>query len=150
RAVRDHFATEVDEAVAGGLVDWEGAPRSRLALILLLDQFTRNLYRGEARTYHGDARAQRLAIDAFDRDLVRSLSLEERNFFIMPLAHAEDLALQQRAVALVNQVVAEAPAALRPVWSIGIEQSRKYRDLVARFGRFPHRNAVLGRTSTPE
>ena len=149
-AVRERFGSQVADALAGGLETWEAEPRPRLALVLILDQFTRNLYRGTARAYAADARAQRLAVDAFDRHLTVDLGIEERNFFLMPLVHSEDLSLHDRAVVLMDQLVADAPPALRPIWSMGVEQSRKYRSVIARFGRFPFRNQALGRASTPE
>jgi uncharacterized protein (DUF924 family) len=143
--------TEVTErGLAGELDGWAADVRGRLALIILFDQFARNLWRDTPKAYAGDDKAQRLATEALDAGLDRTLSIEERNFLIMPLAHAENLAHQDRAAALMEGLVADAPADLAPVFSMGIEQTRKFRDIIARFGRFPHRNALFGRTSTPE
>jgi uncharacterized protein (DUF924 family) len=150
RDVRERFATDVERAVAGELAEWADAPRSRLALILLLDQFTRNMFRDTPRAWATDPLAQRLAVEAFDRGLVDGLNHEERHFFIMPLLHAEDLALQDRAIALMDEHVAKVPAAVRQVFAAGQEQTHKYRAIIARFGRFPHRNRALGRESTVE
>jgi uncharacterized protein (DUF924 family) len=146
--IRAKFLTEVETAVAGGLEEWTATLRGRLALVILLDQFTRSVYRGDARTYAGDARAQSLALGGLSR--LGELPSLERNFLLMPLVHAEDLALQERGVAEVARVVEEAAEWQRPILAMGIEQTRKYRDVIARFGRFPHRNQILGRTSTPE
>jgi uncharacterized protein (DUF924 family) len=150
REIRERFATLVERAVGGGCGEWADAPRGRLALVLVLDQLTRTVYRDDRRMVAGDARAQALAVEALEQGLDRTLEPVERNFLLMPLVHAEDLALQERAVAEMERLVADAPAWQRPVLSMGIEQSRKYRDVIARFGRFPHRNAVLGRASTPD
>ena len=92
------FGPVVDAAVAGGLAAWEAEPRDRLALLIVLDQFTRNVYRNDPRTYAGDERAQRLAIDALDRGLDRPLSFWERLFLGMPLRHAEDVGLQRHGL----------------------------------------------------
>jgi uncharacterized protein (DUF924 family) len=142
------FGADVREAVAGGKTEWEAAIRDRLALVILLDQFTRSVFRDKPEMYGGDARAQELALDAFDRGLDRPLAHVERMFLMMPLLHAEDLAMQERSVELMAKNVADSPEALRPIFGMGIEQSKKYRDIIGRFGRFPHRNAILGREST--
>jgi uncharacterized protein (DUF924 family) len=145
--IRQRFAPLVERALAGELDSWAATPRGRIALILLLDQFTRNLFRDSPRCYAGDAKAQHLALEALDSVLL--YSTEERQFLIMPLLHSEDLALQETGVHEVQEHVESAPPELQPVLAMGIEQSRKYRDIIQQFGRFPHRNAVLGRTSTP-
>ena len=146
--IRARFSALVEQALAGGLDSWATTPRGRIALILLLDQFTRNLFRDSPRTYAGDAKAQRLTLEALDS--LALYSFEERQFLIMPLLHAEDLSLQETGLHEMQAHVAAAPPELQPVLSMGLEQSRKYRDIIARFGRFPHRNAVLGRASTPD
>jgi uncharacterized protein (DUF924 family) len=139
------FGDTTEAAVKGELSAWEAGPESRLALILVLDQFTRSVFRNQARMYAGDATAQRLAWlgDTFE-------DFERRLFTLMPLAHAEDVAAQQRNVAGQAKLVSEVPAPLRPVFGMGIEQSQKYLGVITRFGRFPHRNEILGRTSTAE
>lgn len=142
------FGADVERAVAGGLEEWLAEPKGWLALVILLDQLTRNVFRGDAKTYAGDARAQKLAREALDGGKHAALSIEERNFALMPFVHAEDLALQERAVVEIAKLVADAPEELRPIFAMGVEQSRKYRDIIARFGRFPHRNQIFGRTTT--
>ncbi len=146
----ERFGARVEQALAGELEGWASTIRGRLALILLLDQFTRSIYRDDPRAFSGDAKAQALAVDAFDRGLHRELTMEERQFLAMPLTHAENLALQERNVALTEELYAEAPTWQQQVMTMGLEQSRKYRDVIARFGRFPHRNKVLGRVNTPD
>ncbi len=148
--IRGPFSEVVASAIAGELVEWERELDARLALVLVLDQFPRSIYRGDPRAFAGDPRAQRLAIDSFDRGLDRALTLERRQFLCMPLLHAEDLALQDRGIVESDRLFAEATDWQRPIYAMGVEQARKYRDIIARFGRFPHRNAVLGRISTPE
>jgi uncharacterized protein (DUF924 family) len=150
REIRERFAPTVERALAGDLDDWASTVRGRLALILVLDQFPRNIFRDTPRAFAGDARAQKLAVEALDAGLDRELGFEERMFLKLPLAHAEDLALQERSVVETDKVMGEVAEWQRPLFARGTEQARKYREVIARFGRFPHRNAALGRTSTPE
>ena len=146
----EQFGPLVERALAGELDDWTQTIRGRLALILLLDQFTRSVYRNDPKSYAGDAKAQALALEALDRGLANDLDIAQRNFLIMPLMHAENLALQERTVVEMDALYASAEDWRKPMLQMGVEQARKYRDLIARFGRFPHRNALLGRTSTKE
>ena len=150
REIRERFSGAVEAALAGELAAWSRDIGGRVALLLLLDQFTRSIYRDTARAYAGDAEAQRLALEAFDRGLDEGIDHEWHNFLIMPLVHAESVALQERAVAEMERLHSAAPEALRHVYDMGLEQAHKYQEIIARFGRFPHRNAVLGRASTPE
>ena len=150
RLIHDRFGYLVEQALAGLLNHWACTPRRRLALIVLLDQATRNLYRGTALAFAGDGHALRLALEALDRGLGPEYSLEERIFLHSPLVHAEDRGLLSRAVALTVRMVQAAPPALRPAYEMGLHQIRKYEAIIYRFGRFPHRNQVLGRKSTPE
>jgi len=149
-AIRDRFGPLIDRALRGELDEWARDIRSRLALILLLDQFARNIYRDTPQAYAGDEHAQRLANEALDGSLDSALRPEERLFLVMPLMHAEDLRAQERLVVEMDRLQLASPPVLRPLFDAGVEQSRKYRDIIARFGRFPHRNAILGRASTPE
>ncbi len=145
----ERFGAQTQEAVDGGFVDWESSADGKLALILLLDQFTRSVFRNQPRMYAGDARAQQIALEA-DSKIGVDWHSERRHFLLMPFLHAENLVLQERAVREMAEHVATAPVALRPVYSMGVEQTHKYRAIIERFGRFPHRNAILGRVSTPE
>jgi uncharacterized protein (DUF924 family) len=148
RAIGERFGALVEEALAGGLAAWEADPRGALALIVLLDQFARNLFRDAARAYAGDARAQALAVGLLDGGRDAALSPEERIFVLMPLVHAERPELQARVPAAFEALLADAPAGLRDAFALGRERTRLYRTIVERFGRFPHRNAALGRAST--
>ena len=150
REVKGRFGETIEAALAGKLDDWASTPRGRLALVILLDQLTRNAFRGQPRTYAGDAKAQGLASEAFDTGLDQSLSCIERMFLSMPLLHAEDAALQRRSAELARIIGAAAPALYAKGFLMHLEQADKYLAIVTRFGRFPHRNEILGRRSTPE
>jgi uncharacterized protein (DUF924 family) len=143
--IAQRFGNLVERAIAGGLRDWDAEPASALARILLLDQFTRNIFRDTPRAFAGDA----LALDAA-RQMVASgqdqaLPAEQRSFAYMPFEHAEDLAAQDEAVRLFARLEADAPS-LKGL----LDYAQRHHAIVARFGRFPHRNAVLGRESTDQ
>jgi uncharacterized protein (DUF924 family) len=140
--VRERFGVEVDAALRGERHAWADTPRGRLALILLLDQFTRNIHRGAAGAFAGDAEAQRLAREGVAAGMDKALGLEERHFFYMPLMHAEDSALQALSLERFSALVGEAQS---------IQAFAKgHAATIARFGRFPARNLALGRPSTAE
>lgn len=155
--ITTRFGAQVALAVDGGLRDWEepqdrdGAqPLARLALVILLDQFTRNVFRGTGRAFAGDARAQRLVLDMLARQADQALPWVARVFTYMPLMHAEDAALQAQCVACFARLQADAPDALKPRLQGNLDFARQHQDIIARFGRFPYRNAAMGRASTPE
>jgi len=148
--IAERFGALHAQAARGELDDWAQTPRGRLALIIVFDQFTRNLHRGNQKAFAQDAKARKLAVEALDRGLDADLSLDERMFLQLPLGHSEDLELQNRAVAYVEMLAEQAPGALGGMWKINVSQARMHRDTVARFGRFPQRNAALARTSTGE
>lgn len=148
--VNERFGQAVERALAGEFDDWADEPRSRLALVLVLDQFTRNTFRGEPRTHDGDAKAQQLSLEAFDRGMDAGLTHIEKMFLAMPLLHAEDLAIQRRSDEIAARLAGEASGLDEMAAASHLEQSLKYTAVIERFGRFPHRNALLGRTSTPE
>ena len=143
RVIAERFGATVDAALAGGLEDWAATPRSALALIIVLDQFTRNIFRGTARAFAGDTRALALAkrLVKYGEDM--SLAPIERWFAYMPFEHSEQLEDQRESMRLFEHLAAagvDSP----------LEWARRHYDIVVRFGRFPHRNAILGRASTPE
>jgi uncharacterized protein (DUF924 family) len=145
------FGNLVERALDGGHEDWTDSPLGSLALIIVLDQFARNLHRGTRRAYAGDVRALALALRMLERGETAAFELEAQLFAMMPLVHAEDLKMQDRAVELADQmVVAATNEDLRAVWSTGATRTRHYRDVIRRFGRFPGRNIALGRTSTTQ
>ena len=146
--IRKKFGAEVELALKGELDAWASTPPNRVSLIVLLDQFPRNIFRGTPRQFEGDKKAQQFAIEALESVLL--YNHEERQFLIMPLLHAEDVALQEMGVHEMEAHVEAAPEARRALYAKGLDVAREYRDTIARFGRFPHRNAALGRASTPE
>lgn len=150
RDIRERFGDLVAAAQAGDLDAWAQSARPRLALVILLDQLSRNAFRGDARAHAGDAKALALAVEAYDRGWDRELSLEERRWLVMPLLHAEDVATLDRARGIFAGLAAAAPDAHKGAFEAGVTRAENYRAVIARFGRFPHRNALLGRISTPE
>jgi uncharacterized protein (DUF924 family) len=150
REIAARFGGDLERARRGELDAWSENARDRLALIVLLDQFSRNIFRGTPLAFAQDPSAQRLAVSGLEASMDRDLALHERMFFSLPLSHAEDRILQERGLAYSERVVAEAPVAVRPFYERGVAFARQHHDVVARFGRFPSRNATLGRASTPE
>ena len=143
-AIRARFLDLHRQAADGQLQPWQAAPDSLLALILVLDQFPRNLFRGSSRAFATDAQALAAAQLAVARGHDRALSPVQRWFIYLPFEHAEDLALQRRCLDLFEGLRGDSDSAGT------IDYARRHYEIIARFGRFPHRNAVLGRLSTPE
>jgi uncharacterized protein (DUF924 family) len=150
RQITERFAEVLEQARRGELDHWADTPRGRLALIVVLDQFSRNVYRGSPLSYAQDQKALELAVEGIEAGIDTELSAMERIFFWMPLGHSEDLSLQERVVRHQEEEAANAPPHLRAMAEFGISQAKGARDVIARFGRHPHRNEILGRTSTPE
>ena len=148
--IKTRFGDRVRQAVAGGLPDWEPQITSRLALIILLDQFARNVWRGSAQAFAGDARAQALVLRTLAQRGDLQLPWVGRVFMYMPLMHAENLALQTECVAQFTQLLQSAPQHLKERLQGNLDFARQHEEIIARFGRFPYRNAALGRTSTDE
>jgi uncharacterized protein (DUF924 family) len=144
-ALRDAFLADYEAAAAGALRSWEALPEGALALVLLLDQIPRNIFRGTPRAYAADAAARAVADRALERGFDRLVPQIWRLFFYMPLHHSEDIADQRRSVALFDALPRnpDRRASLR-------RYGRPYVEVIERFGRFPHRNAILGRKSTPD
>ena len=148
--IKTRFGERVVQAINGELQDWAEQLASRLALIILLDQFTRNMLRASAQAFEGDARAQRLVLQTLQRHEDTQLPWVGRLFMYMPLMHAETLALQEKSVACFSNLLAEAPARLKPKLQGNLDFARQHHDIIEKFGRFPYRNAVLGRASTAQ
>jgi len=143
--IRDRFGTLIPRAIAGELQGWSADPESAVAHILVLDQFTRNVFRGSAQAFAGDARALAAARALVDAGTDRMLPGVQRQFVYLPFEHAEDLAAQDEALRLFTELEREVPIVGElSLWA------QRHRDIIVRFGRFPHRNAALGRSSTPE
>ena len=137
--------------VAGGQHDaWLESPRGRLAYIIVLDQFSRNMFRGTGKSFAFDPRAVEVVLEGLERGMDRPLASAERGFFYMPLMHSENIAHQDRCVELFERWRNEGSAKSRERAAYSLSFAEKHRDIVRRFGRFPHRNALLGRESTPE
>jgi uncharacterized protein (DUF924 family) len=148
--IRTRFGPMVERALNGELTDWENTIHDRLALIILLDQFTRNVHRGQARAFAGDVRAQRLVLQSLALDQDAELPTIGRVFLYMPLMHAESAALQDECVIKFEALARQSPPELQQKLQGNLNAAREHAEIVHRFGRFPHRNAVLGRTNTAE
>jgi len=148
--IRERFGSTVDAAADGRLDHWVVNPPGWLALLILQDQFPRNLHRGDPRAWAHDASAQRVALSGIARGDDQQLPPLQRVFAYLPLEHAEDMALQRQSVALFEALCAEVPPPQRERFGAFLDYARRHHDVIARFGRFPHRNAALGRASTPE
>lgn len=148
--IRSRFGAYVPRACNGELMDWQVTPNGALALILLLDQFTRNINRGTPEAYSGDTLGFEIVNRAIDRNLDRELHSVARIWLYHPFHHAEQIENQDKGLALLNGVLRGASAPWHPYIQRSIKGWTRHRDIVARFGRFPHRNRVLGRQSTEE
>lgn len=143
REIETRFRTPYEQAAAGKLDGWRNTPEGTLALIILLDQFPRNMFRNQPQAFATDARARELTRWAIAQQFDQALSPFQRRFLYMPLQHSESLDDQVRSVFLFSQLTQEEPGAAE-----ALDYAIRHRDVIARFGRFPHRNAVLGRSST--
>lgn len=150
RVLRERFGGLHDRARRGELDHWVSEPRGALALILLLDQFTRNLYRGTALAFANDARALAISRDGIARGLDRPLGVVERAFWYMPFQHCEDIEVQRESVRLYRALLDDSPEQLIPFSKNTYEFAVLHCEIVERFGRFPHRNELLGRSATAE
>ena len=138
--IRRRFLATYEAAAAGRLGAWEATPEDTLALLIVLDQFPRNMFRRDARTYAADPLARAVAGRAVARGFDENFAPAEQTFFYLPFEHSEDIEDQERGLALFK---ATGDAEL-------IKYAQEHFDIIRRFGRFPHRNAILGRDSTPD
>lgn len=148
--VRARFGRLLERALRGELDAWQETPEGVVALVLLFDQVPRNIHRGTAEAFACDARARALAVALIDAGGDAGLAPIERVFLRLPFEHAEDPALQERAVAELEALARSCGPAWRELLEGYAGYARRHRDVIARFGRFPHRNAALGRASTSE
>ncbi|MCC5861029.1 MAG: DUF924 domain-containing protein [Gammaproteobacteria bacterium] len=148
--IRARFSGDIEHAARGEYRDWNASPRGRLALILVLDQFPRNVARGTAGAFVHDGKALALTLDGIRKGLDRGLPAVERAFFYMPLQHSENLRVQALGVKAFNGLTERVDETLRETFQTMAEFAELHHDIIERFGRFPHRNAVLGREPTPE
>lgn len=148
--IRATLEPMLERAARGEFAAWAGSPKRRLALIILFDQVPRNAYRGTGAAFAFDREALALSVEGLQLAADAALAPWERLFFYLPLEHAESMDAQDAAVAAFTRNAAEAPPEYR-AWCEGlVGYAHKHRDLIRLFGRFPHRNAVLGREDTPE
>lgn len=148
--IRERLGHAVDAAADGRLDSWTATPPGWLALLILLDQCPRNLYRNDPRAWAQDVKAQHLVLSGLVRGDDQRLPPLQRVFAYMPLQHAEDMGLQQHSVEKFETLCAEVSLQQRERFAGFFDYARWHCEVIARFGRFPHRNAVLGRASTPE
>lgn len=141
--IRARFGPRIEQALAGGLADWDATPHGALARVVVLDQFTRNVFRGSARAFAGDTLALAAARAAVARGDDRRLAPVMRPFVYLPFEHAEDAAAQAESLRLFG-----ALAAAHPEQADLLEWARRHAAVIERFGRYPHRNEALGREST--
>lgn len=144
------FGDWVEQALAGGLTDWAQRPEGWLALVLLLDQLPRMIFRDTPKSFSGDLRAQALVAQGIAADFDRQLRPIQRVFIYLVFEHCENLAVQNEAVSRYIDLIAQQPEADRSLFTDYLKYAEKHQQVIARFGRFPHRNAVLGRESTTE
>ncbi len=140
KEIRERFFDTYEAAAAGKLSDWEQSAQGALALLILLDQFPRNMFRADARAFATDPLARAITAGAIVRGFDSQVPKGLRGFFYLPFEHSEDLADQERCIAL-NKAIGDAE---------NLKWAEIHADIIRRFGRFPHRNAALGRTTTPE
>jgi uncharacterized protein (DUF924 family) len=149
-AIAAQFSDLVARAARGSLASWADSPRRRLSLIILLDQFPRNIFRGQARAFAHDQQALELALSGMQSGADGALSALERMFFYMPLQHSESFEVQDESVVAYRRLLTEAPEELGGVCQSAVESAEAHREVIRRFGRFPSRNGALGRDSTPD
>ncbi|GJJ02587.1 hypothetical protein RugamoR64_31250 [Duganella rhizosphaerae] len=155
REIASRFGALIEQALAGGLHAWDAeGPQSALARILVLDQFCRNVHRGTPLAFGGDQQALQAALDMVGAGQDLALPPLQRAFVYLPFEHAENMAMQEQAVALYTRMADAgrdtAPAATSQAIAGMLDYAQRHREVIRRFGRFPHRNAILGRASTPE
>ncbi len=145
-----NFDNDYKAASQGSLVKWAKTPRGRLALIILLDQFSRSMYRNSHHAFELDKKAQELCIDGLREKMDQSLTLIERVFFYMPLVHAEDSEIQEKSIQLFQHLVSLSLSETTQVYQLFLAYAYAHFRVIKEFGRFPQRNKILGRASTAE
>ena len=148
--IRTEFINDVEQACAGELDHWAHEPRGRLALILLLDQFRRNIYRNTAQAFEFDKQALKLCVEGAMEKKDQGLAPIERAFFYMPLQHVESRKVQAKSCELFNKLAEAVSPTFRETFGTMATFAELHRDIIDQFGRFPHRNRLLGRENTPE
>jgi len=148
--IRSRFADDIEAAANGLYTHWYAEPTGRLAVIILLDQFSRNVYRGTAQAFAYDELAVELVLEGLELGHDRQLIATHRIFYYMPLEHSESLTHQKQCLALFQQMYKECDPAIADTIKSNLAYAQQHLDIIERFGRFPHRNSALGRTSTTQ
>ena len=146
--IRRRFEMMLDAEIKNEFASWSSSPRGQLARVLLCDQFPRNMYRDSPRAFDYDERARKLAREALDAGQDKKLRPVERVFLYLPFEHSETVDDQTLSLRLYTALVEYVPETDRPTYQKFLEFARKHKEIIDRFGRFPHRNAILGRQST--
>jgi uncharacterized protein (DUF924 family) len=146
--IRRRFEMMLDAEIKNEFASWSSSPRGQLARVLLCDQFPRNMYRDSPRAFDYDERARKLAREALDAGRDKKLRPVERVFLYLPFEHSETVDDQTLSLRLYTELVEYVPETDRPTYQKFLEFARKHKEIIDRFGRFPHRNAILGRQST--
>lgn len=149
-AIKAEFEDDVEKASEGQLDHWADEPRGRLALILLIDQFRRNIHRNTAAAFSHDRLALKLCVEGAMAKKDKGLTPIQRVFFYMPLQHAESRKVQKKSVDIYNRLATAVSATYRETFETIAQFAELHADIIEQFGRFPHRNAILGRENTPE
>lgn len=145
--IRQQFYTDYEKAAAGDYHYWQATPKGAMALLLLFDQFPRNLFRGDPRSFATDSQALTIAQNLVNTGTDKTLIAAHRFFIYVPFEHSENIEHQQQCVALMEGLIRDVPD-LDPGLSGGLDYAIRHRNVIERFGRFPHRNEILGRQST--
>jgi uncharacterized protein (DUF924 family) len=148
--LQERFGAAASAAAAGVLDHWTGSPRGRLALILLVDQLPRAIHRDTPEAFAQDDSARKTAAQGLESGADRLLRPIERLFFYLPFEHSEDLEDQDRSVELFHELALSVPEEQCPTFAAFVDYAKRHREVIVRFGRFPHRNRILGRESTAE
>ncbi|MCH9608995.1 MAG: hypothetical protein S4CHLAM45_02640 [Chlamydiales bacterium] len=148
--IRSLFYETHQDAIFGRLNHWKQTPRGRLALIILLDQFSRNLYRNSPEAFMGDSLALSLSLEGIEKGDDLQVTPVERSFFYLPIEHAEDRQLQKLSIEKFTQLAENAPAELSQLCANFLDYAYRHQVIIDRFGRYPHRNHALLRTTSPE
>jgi len=149
-AIKSHFVNDYEAVVAGDRDTWRNTPRGTLAYIIVLDQFSRNMFRGTPEMFTADELAREACCEGLDEGFDAELAFDERVFFYLPLEHSEVVADHQRCIELFTELVDCAPEPLEAAAKNYLDFAKRHKTIVERFGRYPHRNETVGRASTLE
>jgi len=148
--IKNQFGGDLTLAIQGKLDSWKATPRGRLALIILLDQYSRNIYGDSPQAFEQDGKALGLASEGLTIGHDKLLRPVERTFYYMPFEHSEELTMQQKGMQLFSDLADQVPPSIEFPIRSSLDWMQQHKSIIERFGRFPHRNAILGRQSTPE